>query len=108
MTVATETITEIARELHDDIGQSITAIKLAATSLADDALGDDPQVRREILDEVIAIADQTVLKLRNLSLLLRPPQLDSLGLEAALRESRQVAARIEAMIGGDHLLAAGS
>ena len=31
-----------------------------------------------------------------------------LGLEAALRESRQVAARMEALIGGDHLLAAGA
>jgi signal transduction histidine kinase len=75
----------LSRELHDDIGQSITAMKLAATSLSDDALGGDTTVRREILDEIIAIADQTVHKLRNLSLLLRPPQLDSLGLEAALR-----------------------
>ena len=30
-------------------------------------------------------ADQTIAKLRNLSLLLRPPQLDALGLEAALQ-----------------------
>ncbi|MGJ4803130.1 ATP-binding protein [Luteimonas sp. SDU82] len=85
LTVQEDERRTLSRELHDDIGQSITAIKLAATSLADDALGDDPAVRHEILDEVIAIADQTVLKLRNLSLLLRPPQLDSLGLEAALR-----------------------
>ena len=35
--------------------------------------------------EISDIADQTVVKLRNLSLLLRPPQLDALGLEAALR-----------------------
>src|SRR5690606_10143257 len=59
----------------------------------DDALAADPLVRREILDEVIAIADQTVLKLRNLSLLLRPPQLDSLGLEAALRGQVAMLAR---------------
>jgi signal transduction histidine kinase len=85
LTVQEDERRTLSRELHDDIGQSITAIKLAATSLADDALGDDPAVRHEILDEVVAISDQTVLKLRNLSLLLRPPQLDSLGLEAALR-----------------------
>lgn len=85
LTVQEDERRTLSRELHDDIGQSITAIKLAATSLADEALSDDPQVRREILDEIVAIADQTVLKLRNLSLLLRPPQLDSLGLEAALR-----------------------
>jgi signal transduction histidine kinase len=85
LTVQEDERRTLSRELHDDIGQSITAIKLAATSLTDEALAADPLVRREILDEVIAIADQTVLKLRNLSLLLRPPQLDSLGLEAALR-----------------------
>ncbi|WP_202841839.1 ATP-binding protein [Luteimonas saliphila] len=85
LTVQEDERRTLSRELHDDIGQSITAIKLAATSLTDDALAADAQIRREILDEVIAIADQTVLKLRNLSLLLRPPQLDSLGLEAALR-----------------------
>lgn len=71
----------ISRELHDDIGQAITAIKLCATALADD---DDP-VRQEVVGEIVTIADQTIVKLRNLSLLLRPPQLDSLGLEAALR-----------------------
>ena len=85
LTVQEDERRTLSRELHDDVGQSITAMKLAASSLTDDALGDDPAVRRQILDEVIALADQTVLKLRNLSLLLRPPQLDSLGLEAALR-----------------------
>ncbi|TWT18063.1 sensor histidine kinase [Luteimonas wenzhouensis] len=85
LTVQEDERRTLSRELHDDIGQSITAIKLAATSLTDESLGGDPEARREILDEVIAIADQTVHKLRDLSLLLRPPQLDSLGLEPALR-----------------------
>lgn len=80
LTVQEDERRALSRELHDDIGQSITAIKLGATSLLDE----DP-ARREVVDEIVAIADQTVVKLRNLSLLLRPPQLDSLGLEAALR-----------------------
>lgn len=97
LTVQEDERRTLSRELHDDIGQSITAIKLAATSLTDDALAADPLMRREILDEVIAIADQTVLKLRNLSLLLRPPQLDSLGLEAALRGQVALLARNTAL-----------
>ena len=80
LTVQEDERRTLSRELHDDIGQSITAIKLGATALLDD----DP-ARREIVNEIVAVADQTVVKLRNLSLLLRPPQLDSLGLEAALR-----------------------
>jgi signal transduction histidine kinase len=72
----------LSHELHDDIGQQITAIKLGAMALQDDT---DPARRAEILAEIIEITDQTVAKVRNLSLLLRPPQLDALGLEAALR-----------------------
>lgn len=74
----------LSRELHDDIGQAITAMKLGVVSLADP----DPS-RQEIVDEVVAIADQTVAKLRDLSMLLRPPQLDTLGLEAAVRWQAQ-------------------
>ena len=74
----------LSRELHDDIGQAITAIKLGVVSLADP----DPS-RQEVVDEVVAIADQTVAKLRDLSMLLRPPQLDTLGLEAAVRWQAQ-------------------
>ncbi|MEN1941462.1 ATP-binding protein [Luteimonas sp. MJ174] len=85
LTVQEDERRTLSRELHDDIGQSITAISLAAGSLGEESVGGDPAARREILDEITAIADQTVLKLRNLSLLMRPPQLDSLGLEAALR-----------------------
>ncbi|MHB8912045.1 MAG: sensor histidine kinase [Lysobacter sp.] len=78
----------LSRELHDDIGQAITAIKLGVVSLADQ----DPS-RQEIVDEVVAIADQTVAKLRDLSMLLRPPQLDTLGLEAAVRWQAQTLLR---------------
>lgn len=71
----------LSRELHDDVGQAITAIKLCAQALDDE----DDTRRAATVAEISAIADQTVVKLRNLSLLLRPPQLDALGLEAALR-----------------------
>lgn len=71
----------LSRELHDDIGQQITAIKLGALALQ----GSDDPLHAETVDEIIAIADQTTAKLRDLSMLLRPPQLDALGLEAALR-----------------------
>ncbi len=72
----------LSRELHDDIGQAITAIKLGAIAVQDEA---DAERRNEVLAEIVATTDQTVAKLRNLSMLLRPPQLDTLGLETALR-----------------------
>ena len=81
MTVQEDERRSLSRELHDDIGQSITAIKMCAMALADE----DEARRMETIGEITGIADDTVAKLRNLSLLLRPPQLDALGLEAALR-----------------------
>ncbi len=72
----------ISRELHDDVGQAITAIKLAAHAASNE---DDPAQRATDLGDIVATADTTLEKLRNLSMLLRPPQLDALGLEAALR-----------------------
>ncbi|GAB3049631.1 PAS domain S-box protein [Stenotrophomonas tumulicola] len=72
----------ISRDLHDDIGQAITAIKLSAWAALDEA---DHARRNEDLEQIVGLADSTVAKLRDLSTLLRPPQLDALGLEAALR-----------------------
>lgn len=72
----------ISRDLHDDIGQAITAMKLSAYAAQEEA---DPDRRAEDLAQIIQLADATVGKLRDISTLLRPPQLDALGLEAALR-----------------------
>lgn len=82
ITVQEDERAALSRELHDDIGQSITAIKLSAAALLGEA---DPRLVREMAQDIVDIADQTVAKLRDLSLLVRPPQLDALGLEAALR-----------------------
>ncbi|GAB2500991.1 sensor histidine kinase [Lysobacter humi (ex Lee et al. 2017)] len=82
LTVQEDERATLSREMHDDIGQSITAIKLSAVALLGES---DPRLVRETAQEIIGIADQTVARLRDISLLLRPPQLDALGLEAALR-----------------------
>jgi two-component system sensor histidine kinase UhpB len=74
----------IARELHDGIGQNLTALKhqLAATQalLAAGEPGIDAR-----LEASIALCGQTLEDTRELSRLLRPQILDDLGLEAALR-----------------------
>ncbi len=72
----------VARSLHDQAGQSLTAIRMAACAAMDEA---DPQRRREDLGDILVQADAALAETRRLCALLRPPQLDSLGLEAALR-----------------------
>lgn len=71
-----------ARALHNQIGQAVSAIKMSAHLTLDEA---DAAQRREDLLEIIRIADDTVAQLRDLHALLHPPQLEGLGLEAALR-----------------------
>lgn len=71
---------QIARELHDEIGQSLTAIKIqlhAAQRHAD--------TRMSKLEECLQVVDQALAQVQSLSLNLHPPQLDDLGLSAALR-----------------------
>jgi PAS domain S-box-containing protein len=70
----------LARELHDEIGQSLSALKL--NLLAPSGGDGTPSLH---IAESIAIIDHTLAQVRNLSLDLRPPLLDDVGLVAALR-----------------------
>jgi PAS domain S-box-containing protein len=72
----------IARELHDEIGQALTAVSVNLQRLTAAPDADD---RMEVLDESITITQQTLRQVRNLSLDLRPSLLDDLGLGPALR-----------------------
>ncbi|MGL1832308.1 sensor histidine kinase [Rhodocyclaceae bacterium SMB388] len=71
----------LARELHDEIGQQLTAIRfnLHAIGAARDA---EAQSLR--LADCVAILDQTLDRVRARVLDLRPPMLDDMGLGAAL------------------------
>ncbi|MBL0125130.1 MAG: response regulator [Betaproteobacteria bacterium] len=70
----------ISRELHDDIGQSLTALKIGLHRLAQRANGE----HTSLIAECLNTADTTLNSLRQLSRELRPPQLDQLGLADAL------------------------
>ncbi|TYC59165.1 PAS domain S-box protein [Marinobacter sp. BW6] len=72
----------IAQALHDEIGQSLTAIRLSAGWLKRKAT--EPSVLEKI-DTIVDIASDSIEKVRDLSLMLRPPQLEELGLLAAVQ-----------------------
>lgn len=72
----------IARELHDEIGQCLSAIRVQFAKLqrcihTPDAL--------HLIDSAASLTERTLGRVRSLSLLLHPPQLETLGLGAALR-----------------------
>ncbi len=75
----------IARELHDELGQSVTAIRSVALSIAQRVGGRDPsseQAARLIADEASKLYDA----MHGLIPRLAPTVLDRLGLEAALHD----------------------
>ena len=72
----------LARELHDEIGQVLTAVKINLESVTRQVT--DPALKERLSDS-IEIATTALNQVRQLSLDLRPAQLDDLGLIAALR-----------------------
>jgi two-component system sensor histidine kinase UhpB len=72
----------IAHDLHDQVGQELTALKIRLETAA--RTTDSPAWRAQVL-EAAAAAGETLQRVRQMSVDLRPPQLDALGLAVALR-----------------------
>jgi two-component system, NarL family, sensor histidine kinase UhpB len=72
----------LARELHDELGQYVNAIKVDAVWLRD--LGAAAPEIREAATSVMGMVDHLESVVRDLLKRLRPPGLDELGLPAAL------------------------
>ncbi len=73
----------IAREIHDDLGQSLTALKLDTTILLKKLVNSDKSIIRK-LESMKELTDQTIKTVQRISSELRPGILDDLGLAAAI------------------------
>jgi signal transduction histidine kinase len=74
----------VARELHDETGQSLTAIGMGMRSVGA-SLTSDPEKAQQRLRELEGLVDRSLNELQRLIGDLRPSHLDDLGLPAALR-----------------------
>ena len=81
-TVREEERTNIAREIHDELGQQLTALKMDASWLNKKIMGN--AVMTEKINDMISLIDETVKIVRRISADLRPIILDDIGLIAAL------------------------
>lgn len=72
----------LARELHDEIGQAMVALKMDLTLLREHDLGRDSLDAR--YDDMVALADSAIGVGHRICTRLRPDILDQLGLEAAV------------------------
>lgn len=91
----------IARELHDELAQSLTVLKMDIHWLRDRCGGESPGVNGK-LDAMEALLDASTAATRRIAADLRPPVLDDLGLAPALqwlvqgfRQRAQVACDLE-------------
>jgi two-component system sensor histidine kinase UhpB len=73
----------LARELHDELGQSLNAIKVDAVNIREQS-ADVPNVRRSA-QAIIDVSTQVYQVVRSLTRRLRPVALDELGLSSAVQ-----------------------
>jgi signal transduction histidine kinase len=80
--------TEMAREIHDELGQQLTGIKMALARLARGLPAEggsgDSEAQREKLRAAADQVDDTIQTVRRLATRLRPSLLDDFGLVAAV------------------------
>ncbi len=80
--------TRIAREIHDQLGQALTALKLDLTWVQRRLAG-ERHLLSEKADQLVTLVDATIEAGRQISAELRPPILEDLGLAAAIEWSLQ-------------------
>ncbi|MGH2536442.1 MAG: GAF domain-containing protein [Candidatus Promineifilaceae bacterium] len=73
----------VSRELHDEAGQLLTALKLNLALMRSKLPAQQAELRQQ-LGEALELADTSMEQIRRLAHGLRPPALDTLGLNQAL------------------------
>ena len=84
----------ISRELHDQVGQALTGVRVELANLSRRIGARDTKGAEEKVEEIKEMVEDSVGVVRNMALLLRPSMLDDLGLVPALQwQAREVSKR---------------
>jgi signal transduction histidine kinase len=75
----------IARQLHDSIGQSLSAVKFSIEETLETVAGSQAKERFGALESAVALIQEVVEEVRRLQKNLRPAMLDDLGIVATIR-----------------------
>jgi signal transduction histidine kinase len=75
----------IARELHDETGQKLTALAMGLAAIEAGLVAEDARSASSLVRSLRSLADQAITELRRVMTNLRPSQLDDLGLVPTLR-----------------------
>ncbi len=96
---------QLARELHDRVGQSLTALSINLNIIRSQLPADSPQATAR-LDDSLRLVEETVEHTRDVMAELHPPVLDDYGLLAALRwyaERFSGSAIVDTLVEGEEL-----
>ena len=94
--VAEDERQRLARELHDQVGQNLTALGINLNIVRTQLPAEAPALVRSRLDDSLSLVEQTAERIRDVMANLRPPVLDDYGLVAALHwYAEQFARRID-------------
>lgn len=89
----------LARDLHDDLGQILSALHMSARTLSS-ALADDP--RESLADDVVVLTEAALARVRAVAHGLHPPLLASHGLVPALQSLSDGVPRGEVEVRFEH------
>ena len=99
MTTLEEERTRIAQELHDGVGQSLSAIKYSMERAIEITRSGDVDAPLQLIESTIQRTQETIDSIRSIAMNLRPSILDDLGVVSAIhwfcREFADVYADIE-------------
>lgn len=82
ITLQDEERRRVARELHDGLGQELSAAKMMIDGISADP---SPEGKDSAAEQASVLIDQVIQQVRSISHLLHPPLLDEIGLSSALR-----------------------
>jgi signal transduction histidine kinase len=84
----------LSRELHDEVGQSLSAVLIELRNLSTGLALPSEQQSQNQVETIRGLVEGTIRVVRNMALLLRPSMLDDLGLVPALKwQAREVSKR---------------
>jgi signal transduction histidine kinase len=108
--VREEELTRISREIHDQLGHALTALRLDLAWIVPKLRRNREPVRAKA-GEILDLVDHTIDSVRRIAAGLRPPVLEDLGLVAAIdslleRFAKQTGIQVELRAGDDGVPAA--
>jgi PAS domain S-box-containing protein len=82
--VREEERTSLSRELHDELGQVLTGIKMDVAWIGRRTPEDNATIIERV-DSLLTLIDDAIVSVQKISMALRPPALDDFGLQEAMR-----------------------